>query len=82
MDDSYETPAENHGDTRPKVFGNTYKTVGHVGAGIAFKLSNRLNIALKIVSLSLMMILYDGQRWAEQVPGSPVKLKILILIIS
>ncbi|MGI8599271.1 MAG: OmpA family protein [Chitinophagaceae bacterium] len=73
MDDSYETPAENHGDRRPKVFGNTYKTVGHVGAGIAFKLSNRLNLAIEDRFTFTNDDLYDGQRWAEQVPGSPVK---------
>ena len=47
MDDSYETDAENHGDRRPKLFGNTFKPVGHVGAGMAFKLSNRVNLAIE-----------------------------------
>ena len=40
LDDSYETPAENQGDRRPKLFGNTFKPSGTIGAGIAFKLSN------------------------------------------
>ena len=73
MDDSYETQAENHGDRRPKIFGNSYKTVGHAGAGIAFKLNNRVNIALEDRFTFTNDDLLDGQRWAEQVPGNPVK---------
>lgn len=72
MDNSYETPAENHGARRPKLFGKTFKPVGHVGAGIAFKLSNRLNLALEDRFTFTNDDLLDGQRWAEQVSGSPV----------
>ena len=36
--------AENHGERRPKLFGDTFKPAGTVGGGMAFKLSNRLNI--------------------------------------
>ena len=73
LDDSYETDAENHGDRRPKLFGNTYKTVGHVGAGVAFKINNRLNIALEDRFTFTNDDLFDGQRWSEQVRGNPVK---------
>lgn len=67
-DNSYETAAENHGDRRPKLFGQTFKPVGHVGAGVAFKLSNRINLALEDrLSISKDDLL-DGQQWAEQ-PG-------------
>jgi hypothetical protein len=72
MDDSYETPAENHGDRRPKLFGKTFKPVGHVGAGIAFKLSTRLNLAIEDRFTFTNDDLLDGQRWAEQVGGTPV----------
>jgi hypothetical protein len=72
MDDSYETDAENHGTRRPKLFGKTFKPVGHVGAGVAFKLSNRLNLALEDRFTFTNDDLLDGQRWAEQVPGNPV----------
>ena len=72
MDDSYETPAQNQGDRRPKLFGNTFKILGHFGAGIAYKLSNRLNIALEDRYTVTKDDLYDGQMWAEQVGGSPV----------
>ena len=72
MDESWETDAQNHGDRRPKLFGNTFKVVGHFGAGIAFKLSNRLNLALEDRYTVTKDDLYDGQQWAEQVNGSPV----------
>ncbi|RYY87973.1 MAG: hypothetical protein EOO15_10430 [Chitinophagaceae bacterium] len=72
MDNTYETAAENHGQLRPKLFGMSYKTVGTVGLGIAFKLSNRFNLALEDRFTFTNDDLYDGQRWAEQTPGSPV----------
>lgn len=68
-DDSYETDAENHGDRRPKLFGQTFKPVGHFGAGIAFKLSNRVNLAIEDRFTVTNDDLLDGQRWAEQ--GQP-----------
>ncbi|MDP9230931.1 MAG: OmpA family protein, partial [Bacteroidota bacterium] len=72
MDDSYETPAENQGVRRPKLFGNTLKPAGHVGAGVAFKISKRLNLALEDRFTTVKDDLLDGQRWAEQTPGQPV----------
>lgn len=72
MDDTYETPAENQGTRRPKLFGNTFKPTAHVGAGVAVKLSNRLNIALEDRFTTTKDDLLDGQRWAEQTPGNPV----------
>lgn len=70
MDNTYESAAENHGTRRPKLFGQSYKTVGHFGGGVAFKLSNRANIALEDRFTFTNDDLYDGQRWAEQV-GHP-----------
>ncbi|HZF62845.1 MAG TPA: OmpA family protein, partial [Chitinophagaceae bacterium] len=66
MDDSYESDAENHGERRPKLFGNTFKPVGHVGAGVAFKLSNRINLAIEDRVTIIKDDLLDGQRWSEQ----------------
>ncbi|MEO6071664.1 MAG: OmpA family protein [Chitinophagaceae bacterium] len=66
MDDSYETPAENSGVRRPKLFGNTFRPTGHIGAGIAFKLNNRLNIAIEDRYTIIKDDLLDGQRWQEQ----------------
>jgi outer membrane protein OmpA-like peptidoglycan-associated protein len=65
-DKTYETQAENHGARRPKLFGNTFKPVGHLGAGIAFKLSNRLNLAIEDRFTIVKDDLLDGQQWAEQ----------------
>ncbi|HEU4470488.1 MAG TPA: OmpA family protein [Flavisolibacter sp.] len=72
LDDSYETPAENHGERRPKLFGNTFKPVGHLGAGVAFKLSNRLNLAIEDRISFTNDDLLDGQQWSEQSTNQPV----------
>ncbi len=66
LDDSYESKAENHGNTRPKLFGDTFKPSGTVGIGIAYKLSTRLNLALEDRITFIKDDLLDGQRWAEQ----------------
>lgn len=72
MDDSYETPAENQGTRRPKLFGDTFKPSGTVGAGIAFKLSNRLNLAIETRQTFIKDDLLDGQRWQEHAWGDAV----------
>lgn len=72
MDDTYETAAENDGNRRPKLGGKTLLPVGHVGAGIAFRLSKRINLAIEDRYTITRSDLLDGQRWAEQVSGSPV----------
>jgi outer membrane protein OmpA-like peptidoglycan-associated protein len=66
LDDSYEADAENHGNTRPKLFGGTFKPSGTVGFGVAYKLSNRVNLALEDRVTFIKDDLLDGQRWAEQ----------------
>ncbi len=66
LDDSYESPADNHGLTRPKLFGDTFKPSGTVGVGLAIKLSNRINIAIEDRVTFIKDDLLDGQRWAEQ----------------
>ena len=73
LDDTYETPAESQGNRRAKLFGQTFKPVGHVGAGVAFKLSNRINLALEDRITFTNDDLLDGQQWAEQTPAGPVK---------
>jgi OmpA-OmpF porin, OOP family len=72
MDDSYETDAENHGARRPKLFGKTFKPVAHFGAGVAFKLTNRVNLAVEDRFTVTNDDLLDGQQWAEQVFTRPV----------
>jgi len=73
MDDSYETPAETEGGIRrPKLGGKTLKPSGTIGGGVAFKLSNRLNLAIEDRHTLVKTDLLDGQRWQEHALGSPV----------
>jgi outer membrane protein OmpA-like peptidoglycan-associated protein len=73
MDDTYETLAENEGGIRrPKLFGKTLKPSASVGAGMAFKLSNRLNLAIEDRHTLVKTDLLDGQRWQEHGVGDPV----------
>ena len=48
------------------MFGSTFRPVGHVGAGVAFKLNNKFNIAIEDRFTITKDDLLDGQRWAEQ----------------
>jgi outer membrane protein OmpA-like peptidoglycan-associated protein len=66
MDDTYETAAESDGNVRPRLFGMNLRPVAHVGAGVAFKVSNRFNVALENRLSITKDDLLDGQRWAEQ----------------
>ena len=66
MDDDYETEAENDEDYKATIGGKTLNPVLQLGAGIAFKLSNRVNLALENRVTVTKDDLYDGQRWAEQ----------------
>jgi outer membrane protein OmpA-like peptidoglycan-associated protein/opacity protein-like surface antigen len=72
MDDSYETPGESQGDRRPTLGDNTMKFAGTVGAGVAFKLSNRINLALEDRQTMVRDDLLDGQRWQEHAWGDAV----------
>jgi outer membrane protein OmpA-like peptidoglycan-associated protein len=71
MDDSYETAADNHGERRPKLFGQTLKPTMNGGIGMAFKLSNRLNLAIEDRVTFTKDDLLDGQRWQEAALGNP-----------
>jgi outer membrane protein OmpA-like peptidoglycan-associated protein len=76
LDDSYETQAETEaGKRRPKFFGDsmTLVPVGHFGAGVAFRLNRRLNIAIEDRFTVTKNDLLDGQRWTEQGSLSPDK---------
>lgn len=73
MDNTYETPAENDGNRRPKLGGNTLVPTGHFGAGIAFRLSPRINLAIEDRFTVTKNDLIDGQRWSVQGSLSPDK---------
>lgn len=75
MDGTYETDAENERDRRrPSIFNNkTLVFTPSFGLGMQFRVSKRVNISIEDrVSLPWDEDLLDGQRWASQVPGSPV----------
>jgi hypothetical protein len=73
MDNTYETAAESDaGVRRPKLGKNTLKPSGTVLAGIAFKLSNRVNLALEDRHTFVKTDLLDGQQWQEHAAGDAV----------
>lgn len=73
LDKTYETPGEtNPSDRRPKLFGKTFKPTGTVGVGFAYKISNRLNLAVEDRWTFTKDDLLDGQRWQEQAWGDAV----------
>lgn len=69
MDKTYETVADNELNRRPKLGDNTLKPSGTVLAGIAIKLSNRINLAIEDRWTFVKTDLLDGQRWQEQTWG-------------
>lgn len=78
MDNSYETAAETNSTTRkPQIFGNkTFDFAPSVGAGAQVRLSKRINLQIEDrFTIPVNESLLDGQRWSEQVSGSPVMTK-------
>lgn len=72
LDKSFETPAENQGERRPKLFGDTFKPSGTIGVGFAYRLSNRINLAIEDRWTFIKDDLLDGQRWQEHAWGDAV----------
>lgn len=72
MDKTYETSADNELNRRPKLGDNTLKPSGTVLAGVAFKLSNRINLAIEDRWTFVKTDLLDGQRWQEHAWGDAV----------
>ncbi|MBS1771630.1 MAG: OmpA family protein [Bacteroidetes bacterium] len=76
MDDTYETDAENERDhRRPSIFKNkTLQFAPSFGLGMQIRCSKRINISIEDrVTMPWDDDLLDGQRWSEQVYGSPVQ---------
>jgi hypothetical protein len=65
MDDTYETMAQNENTRRPILGSQTLKPSGTVLAGIEFKLSKRINLALEDRWTFVKTDLLDGQEWEE-----------------
>ncbi|MDE3250587.1 MAG: OmpA family protein [Bacteroidota bacterium] len=70
MDKSYETHAETD-PLQPKLFGKSFKPSFQIGVGMAFKLSNKFNLAIEERFTSIKTDLLDGQQWQENtyLPG-------------
>jgi len=77
MDKTYETYAETEaGNRRPSIFdaNTTLQFAPSFGLGTQIRLSKRINISIEDrVTLPWDDDLLDGQRWSEQVFGSPVQ---------
>ena len=72
MDNTYETPAENNINRTAKLGNNTLLPSFTAIAGVAFKLSTRVNLAIEDRHTFVKNDLLDGQQWQENVYGSPV----------
>ena len=73
MDNTYETNAENNKKNSPTLGGNTLKPSGSLLAGIAFKLSKRINLALEDKFTFIKDDLLDGQQWQEHPIAEPAQ---------
>lgn len=64
LDDSYETEGERD-NTQPELFDKPFRPVFVVGAGVQFKLSNKMNLAIEDKFSAPKTDLLDGQQWQE-----------------
>ena len=71
MDNSYETPGESEGSWANSLGKNTLLPSVTLIAGISYKLSTRINIALEDRVTIVKTDLLDGQRWQEHPDGDP-----------
>ncbi len=69
MDDSYETNAQTYSQRRPVLGSQTLRLSTSVLAGIQFKLSKRINIAIEDRHTFIHDDLLDGEQWQENPPG-------------
>jgi outer membrane protein OmpA-like peptidoglycan-associated protein len=68
MDNTYETDAESHSNRR-KIGGQTIAFSSTILAGVAYRLSNRMNLAIESRHTFVGDDLLDGQRWQEHPQG-------------
>ena len=69
MDNTYETEAQSEKHRRGGLGKNTLMPSGSIIAGISYKLSNRINIALEDRQTFVRTDLLDGQQWQTQPLG-------------
>jgi len=63
LDGTYESSGENNGAADKEVFNEVFKPSATVGAGIAFRLGKRINLAIEDRLTIVKTDLLDGQRW-------------------
>jgi outer membrane protein OmpA-like peptidoglycan-associated protein len=68
MDDTYETHPEDD-PAQPDLFNEPFRPVFVLGAGVQFKLSNKVNLALEDKFSLPKTDLIDGNQWQENGPG-------------
>jgi len=71
MDDTYETDAQTNGERRPDLGKNTLRLSTTILAGMQFRLSKRINLALENRHTFIHDDLLDGQQWQEVPAGNP-----------
>lgn len=69
LDGSYETKAEQD-PGQPKLFKKPFRPIFNVGAGVQFKLSKKLSLAIEDKLTIPKTDLLDGQQWQENGPGT------------
>jgi len=72
MDNTYETAAQSDLNRHPKLGDNSLRPSATLIAGVAYKLSTRVNIALEDRQTFVKSHLLDGQSWQEGAIGDPV----------
>lgn len=72
LDDDYETDGERD-QGQPELFDKPFRPVFVVGAGVAFKLSNRLNLAIEDKFSAPKTDLLDGNQWQENSISEPAQ---------
>ena len=72
LDDDYETDGEKDA-SQPELFDKPFRPVFVVGAGIAFKLSNKLNLAIEDKFSAPKTDLLDGNQWQENSVNEPAQ---------
>ncbi|HEY0678471.1 MAG TPA: OmpA family protein [Chitinophagaceae bacterium] len=72
LDGDYETEGEKD-NSQPELFDNPFRPVFVVGAGVQFKLSPRMNLAIEDKFSAPKTDLLDGQQWQENDPAAPAQ---------
>jgi len=76
MDDTYDMAAETEAGRRKREMfdGKTAVFTPSIGAGVQFRLGKRVNLSIEDrISFPHDEDLIDGQRWSEQVSGTPIQ---------